>query len=149
MISKRPATKRDLGALMVAGVRFAEQVKAQPEHYTFAKGFDLYGGFNKLANCILKPDQNEYVYVIDGYMVFVSLVTPWYGGSSFMQEWFTIKIGDSVNGVNGVAEALHDLAKELGLAGVLGGDSSPVSIMAKAYDDSGYIPLTKVYFKGT
>ncbi|MCA3173556.1 MAG: hypothetical protein ING25_10980 [Burkholderiales bacterium] len=145
----RLATKLDLPSLLTALTFFAEQVKGQPEHYTFAKGHDLNFAYAQLTRSITKPAQGEVVLFIDGYMVFTMVVQPWYGGQPFLQEWFTIKVGPSINGTLGVVAVLQAFAKGSGLRGVLGGDSSPVSIMAKAYEQSGFVPLTKVYFKET
>jgi hypothetical protein len=145
----RLATKLDLPALLAALTFFAEQVKEQPEHYTFAKGYDLNFAYAQLASSITQPSQGEVVLFIDGYMVFTTVVQPWYGGQPFLQEWFTIKVGLSLNGTSGVVKSLEAYASYNELRGVLGGDSSPVSIMAKAYEQSGFTPLTKVYFKET
>ena len=145
----RLATKLDLPALLAALTLFADQVKEQPDHYTFAKGYDLNFAYAQLASSITKPSQGEVILFIDGYMVFTTAIQPWYGGQPFLQEWFTIKVSPSFNGTVGVVRALEAYATENGLRGVLGGDSSPVSIMAKAYEQSGFTPLTKVYFKET
>jgi hypothetical protein len=145
----RPATKLDLPALLAALTFFADQVKEQPEHYTFAKGYDLGFAYSQLASSITNPSQGEVVLYIDGYLVFTTVVQPWYGGQAFLQEWFTIKVAMSLDGTAGVVKSLEAYASYNDLRGVLGGDSSPVSIMAKAYEQSGFTPLTKVYFKET
>ena len=145
----RIATKLDLPALLAALTFFAEQVKEQPEHYAFAKGYDLGFAYAQLASNITDPADGEVVLFIDGYIVFATVVKPWYGGRPFLQEWFTIKVGPSLNGTAGVVAALECYASCYEFSGVLGGDSSPVGIMAKAYEQSGFTPLTKVYFKET
>lgn len=145
----RLATKLDLPALLAALTFFADQVKKQPEHYSFAKGYNLEFAYDQLKQSINAPLKSELVFYIDGYIVFTSTIVPWYGGQAFLQEWFTIKVGPSLNGTLGVVQQLEAYAQGVGLRGVLGGDSSPVSIMAKAYEQSGFTPLTKVYFKET
>jgi hypothetical protein len=145
----RLATKLDLPALLAAFTFFTDQVKEQPEHYAFAKGYDLGVAYAQLSACIADTASSEVVLFIDGYLVFTTVVHPWYGGQPFLQEWFTIKVGPSLHGTLGVVQQLEAYAQGVGLRGVLGGDSSPVSIMAKAYEQCGFIPLTKVYFKET
>jgi hypothetical protein len=145
----RLATKLDLPSLLTALTFFADQVKEQPEHYAFAKGYDLAFAYAQLKHSIVTPGDGEIVFYIDGYLVFTHTMIPWYGGQSLLQEWFTIKVGPSLNGTVGVVQELQAFAKGSGLRGVLGADSSPVSIMAKAYEQSGFVPLTKVYFKET
>ena len=139
----RKANHDDLPSLMVALVKFAKQVEAQPEHYAFAKGFDLAKAYENLKDAITSY---KCLY-LRGYLVFVDTVEPWYGGVEFLQEWFTIKVRDDAVSADDIPHLLAEYANRNGYSRVLGADSSPTGIMAKAYEANGFTPLTKQYFK--
>jgi hypothetical protein len=128
---------------MKALVKFAKQVENQPEHYAFANGFNLATAYENLKDAIISY-KCLYIY---GYLVFIDEVKPWYGGSAVLQEWFTIKVEDTAFTVDQVPTALTFWASDGGYSVVLGADSSPTELMAKAYEANGFTPLTKQYFK--
>lgn len=83
-------------------------------------------------------------YVIDGYLVLIDVVEPWYSTDSILQEWYVMKIypgGD----VSSIPPALLEIAKDLGCGIVMTADSSPVQIVAAAYEQAGFIKLTQSY----
>jgi hypothetical protein len=86
-------------------------------------------------------------YVIEGYIVFVHEITPWYTNDRLLQEWLVMRLHCTHGELTKVPAALLELAKARGCVGVLGGDSSPVHIVAKAYEEAGWVALTKSYFK--
>lgn len=147
-MSVRLAWESDLPDLMRALVKFADFAKANPAHYSFAKDWNLITGYDNLAKAVRAKDNRNPVYRIGGYLVFCSIVNPWYGGR-VLQEWFTIKVGPSGISAEGIPGVLLKRAAEDGVSGLIGGDSSPTSIMAAAYEKAGFTPLTKAYFKGT
>lgn len=85
-------------------------------------------------------------YVVDGYLVMVDTAEPWFSYDTVLQEWLVLKLyrGGSVNSI---PSALLEIAKERGCKTVMSADSSPISIVAKAYEDAGFIPLTRSYFQ--
>ncbi|ASJ79292.1 MULTISPECIES: hypothetical protein [Shewanella] len=139
----RKAWQSDLPNLMKALVKFAHQVEVQPEHYAFAKGFNLATAYENLKDAITSY---KCLY-IHGYLVFFDGLDPWYGGGSVLQEWFTIRIEDGPVRAVSVVTELQVWAIDNGYSRVLGADSSPTGIMAKAYEANGFTPLTKQYFK--
>lgn len=139
----RKAWQSDLPNLMMALVKFAKQVEVQPEHYAFAKGFNLAQAYENLKDAVTSY---KCLY-IKGYLVFIDEVTPWYGGVTVLQEWFTIKVEEMGFPVEQVPPELSLWAIENGYSKVMGADSSSMGFMAKAYEANGFTPLTKHYFK--
>ena len=139
----RKAWQTDLPNLMKALVKFAKQVEAQPEHYAFANGFDLATAYENLKDAITSY---KCLY-INGYLVFIDDVKPWYGGPTVLQEWFTIRVEDTQYPLSSAVVDLQAWAIDEGYTVILGADSSPTEIMAKAYEANGFTPLTKQYFK--
>lgn len=86
-------------------------------------------------------------YVVDGYLVMIDVVTPWYSQSPVLQEWLVLKIFDVPNyWIDSVPVALRQIAQANNCAVIITADSSPVSIVAKAYQRAGYKPLTQSFF---
>ena len=139
----RKAYSGDLPNLMKALVKFAKQVENQPEHYAFANGFNLALAYDNLKDAITSY---KCLY-IHGYLVFIDEVKPWYGGSSVLQEWFTIRVEDTQYPISSAVVDLQTWAIDEGYNVILGADSSPTELMAKAYEANGFTPLTKQYFK--
>ena len=139
----RKADRHDLPNLMKALVKFAKQVENQPEHYAFANGFNLATAYENLKDAITSYKCLH----IRGYLVFIDEINPWYGGPTILQEWFTIRIEDTVSPVAQVPVELSLWAISEGYNVVIGADSSPTGFMAKAYEANGFTPLTKQYFK--
>lgn len=139
----RKAWQNDLPNLMMALVKFAKQVEVQPEHYAFAKGFNLAQAYENLKDAVTS---HKCLY-IKGYLVFIDEVTPWYGGVTVLQEWLTIKVEEMGFPVEHVPIELSLWAIDNGYSKVMGADSSSMGFMAKAYEANGFTPLTKQYFK--
>ena len=139
----RKAWQSDLPNLMKALVKFAQQVEVQPEHYAFAKGFNLAQAYENLKDAVTSY---KCLY-INGYLVFFDEVNPWYGGPNVLQEWFTIKIEPSQQTPYEVVLLFYQWAEKEGYTKVMGADSSSMGFMAKAYEANGFTPLTKQYFK--
>lgn len=85
-------------------------------------------------------------YVVDGYLVMVDTIEPWYSYDRVLQEWLVLKLYQG-GSVDSVPPALLALAKERGCKTVMSADSSPLSIVSKAYEDAGFLPLTRSYFQ--
>lgn len=85
-------------------------------------------------------------YVVDGYLVMVDVVTPWYSNDNVLQEWLVLKLYDG-GSVDSVPPALLAIAKERGCKSVITADSSPISIVADAYTRAGFLPLTRSFTK--
>lgn len=139
----RKAWQSDLPNLMMALVKFAKQVEVQPEHYAFAKGFNLAQAYENLKDAVTSY---KCLY-INGYLVFFDEVNPWYGGEPVLQEWFTIRIEPTAYPVSSLVVDLQVWAIGNGYSKVMGADSSSMGFMAKAYEANGFTPLTKQYFK--
>lgn len=139
----RKACHTDLPNLMKALVKFAEQVDQQPEHYAFAKGFDLATAYENLKDAVTSY---KCLY-IGGFLVFFDEIEPWYGGGPILQEWFTIRTETAQYPVSSLVVDLQVWAIDNGYSKVMGADSSPMGFMAKAYEANGFTPLTKQYFK--
>lgn len=139
----KPATYEEFAKpLRRALARLAGLVESNPDHYEFAKGFNFDLAVYNMEEALL---QNK-AYYIDGYLVFIDTIHPWWGGVPVLQEWFTIRVGDEGTTMS-IPPALLEIADGLGCRAVLGGDSSPVGLVARAYEANGFTPLTKQYFK--
>jgi hypothetical protein len=139
----RKAWQSDLPNLMTALVKFAKQVEVQPEHYAFAKGFNLATAYENLKDSITSY---KCLY-IHGFLVFFDEVKPWYGGEPILQEWFTIRIEPTAYPVSSLVVDLQVWAVDNDYYRIMGADSSSMGFMAKAYEANGFTPLTKQYFK--
>lgn len=85
--------------------------------------------------------------IVNGYLVLFEVITPWYTDDKLLQEWLVIKVYNDHGGVSAVPQFLECKAAELGCTGVITADSSPVSIVAKAYLDAGFSKLTTSFYK--
>lgn len=134
----RKADGRDHGPMRDALLRLQEYSKK----YKFAVGVDY---TSAEANVLHEIDMGN-AYVIDGYLVLVSKVVPWYSTLPILQEWLVLKIyggGD----VNNIPPALLTIAAEQGCKVIITGDSSPVNIMATVYNKACFTPLTQSFYK--
>lgn len=135
----RLATVEDRGEVVEACKRLA----AYAVKYKWVGEVDYANGLTVLFTEIAKGN----AYVIEGYIVFVDEITPWYTQDRLLQEWLIMRLHPAPGGLDEVPAVLLDIAKARGCVGVLGGDSSPVNIVAKAYEKAGWLALTKSYFK--
>lgn len=134
----RLADGRDHGPMRDALLRLHEYSKK----YKFAVGVD----YTSAEASVLHEIDAGCAYVIDGYLVLLSKTVPWYATEPILQEWLVLKLyggGD----INNVPAGILQLAKELGCAVAITADSSPVNIMADAYNKAGFSPLTRSFYK--
>lgn len=134
----RLADERDTSAIRQALLDLQEYAKA----YDFAVGVNFTLATSNLADAVADGRG----YVIDGYLVLVDKVTPWYSTQSVLQEWLVLKLY-SGGTTSSIPPALKQIAKSLGCVCVISGDSSPVHIMAKTYRDAGWPTLTQSFYK--
>jgi hypothetical protein len=139
----RKAWQSDLPNLMKALVKFAKQVENQPEHYAFAKGFNLALAYDNLKDAVTS---HQCLY-IGGYLVFYDERKPWFTNKTMLIEWFTIKVEDTPTDINTVPATLQQWAADEGYSAVVTADSSSTGIMAKAYEANGFVLTTRQYFK--
>jgi len=79
-------------------------------------------------------------------LVLTAVVYPWYSTAPVLQEWLVLKL-HSGGSVNSIPPALLAIAKERGCSVVITGDSSPISIVAEAYSQADFRPLTQSFYK--
>jgi hypothetical protein len=135
----RLATAEDRGALVEACKRLA----AYAVKYKWVGEVDYEKGLTALFAEVDKGN----AYVIEGYIVFVDEITPWYTQDRLLQEWLVMRLHYVHGELSKVPSALLAIAKARACVGVLGNDSSPVPIVAAAYEGDGWLALTKSYFK--
>jgi len=87
---------------------------------------------------------SHHAYVIDGYLVLIDIVTPWYSDDAILQEWYVMKLYPG-GSVDSIPPALLEIARDLGCGIVMTADSSPVQIVAAAYEQAGFHKLTQSY----
>lgn len=138
----RLATYADLPAISEAASRLA----VYATKYEWVGGVDYQEAMTNLMTCV----DNGNTYLVNGYAVFVEEVTPWWAPveAKVLKEWLVMRVSEpSPEGVNALPKALTEIAKSRGCVGVLGGDSSPVSIVAGAYEQAGWLALTKAFYQ--
>ena len=84
--------------------------------------------------------------IVDGYLVMVDVIEPWYSHDKVLQEWLVIKLYEGGT-VDSIPLALSELAREFGCKSIISADSSPVSIMEDAYKRAGFKVLTRSFTK--
>lgn len=102
--------------------------------------------FEKACSAIDAYIEQGRAYVVGGYLVMTDVVTPWYSHDKVLQEWLVLKLYKQ-GAVKDIPEALLEIARRQGCRSVISGDSSPVNIMSRAYEEAGWAPLTKSYTK--
>lgn len=85
-------------------------------------------------------------YIVDSYLVFTEVISPWYSNDRLLQEWFVLRLYQGGN-VTSVPLALRGIAKELNCSVVITADSSPVNLVGKAYAEAGYKELTRSFYE--
>lgn len=100
--------------------------------------------FSKACEAIRAYIAEEKAYLVDGYLVMTDEVEPWYSRDKVLQEWLVLKVYEG-GCVSSIPEALIEIAKSKGCKSVLSGDSSPVNIVGKAYEQAGWQPLTRLF----
>ena len=134
----RLADVMDRVSIRIALTKLQEYAKT----YGWAVGID----YETAVASIMAEVAEDNAYVIDGYLVLTAVVCPWYSTSPVLQEWLVLKL-HSGGSVNSIPPALLAIAKEKGCAVVITGDSSPISIVAGAYSQADFRPLTQSFYK--
>ena len=134
----RLADERDTSAIREALLRLQEYAKA----YDFAVGVNFTLGAGAIADAVADGKG----YVIDGYLVMVDKIIPWYSTQPVLQEWLVLKLYPGGK-VDSIPPTLLVIARLMGCVCVISGDSSPTNIMAKAYSNAGWGHLTTSFYK--
>lgn len=134
----RLADGRDHGPIRGALLRLQEYAKK----YKFAVGVD----YTTAEAAVMAEVDSGCAYVVDGYLVLVNKVVPWYSTEPLLQEWLVLKLYAGGT-VDSIPPALLAIAEQAGCKVVLTGDSSPVNIMANAYHKACFTPLTQSFYK--
>jgi hypothetical protein len=85
-------------------------------------------------------------YFVDGYLVMTDETVPWYSTKPVLMEWLVLKLAPG-GSVDSIPDALVEIAKARGIGLVMTADSSPVNIVAGAYNRAGFKQLTSSFFK--
>jgi hypothetical protein len=134
----RLADELDGGLIRTALKRLQEYASK----YGWAVGVD----YEAAVTSILAEVEEGNAYVVQGYLVLVATVYPWYSRLPVLQEWLVLKL-ENWGTVDSIPPALLTIAKERGCSVVITGDSSPIRIVADAYSNAGFKPLTKSFYK--
>lgn len=134
----RKAEQADAKAVFDALIKLAQYALK----YEWAVGVDLSLATRNIFAAISQGQG----YVIDGYLVMVDEVIPWYSERAILTEWLVLKLYNDGN-VSSIPPALLEIAKERGIGMVMTADSSPVNIVAEAYKQAGFSQLTTSFFK--
>lgn len=134
----RLADKLDEGLIHAA----LRRLQAYASKYDWAVGVD----YETAVTSIMAEVEAGNAYVVQGYLVLVATVYPWYAKLPVLQEWLVLRLHTGGR-VAFVPPALLHIAKERGCSVVITGDSSPISIVADAYSNAGFKPLTKSFYK--
>ena len=102
--------------------------------------------FDKALDTVFEAEEQGNAYVVEGYLVLVDKLMPGYSTEYVLQEWLVLKLYDNGD-LNKIPLALEALAKLNNCRLVITADSSPVNIMAKAYNNAGFSPLTQSFYK--
>ena len=132
------STTKDWGAVVNSLMKLENYAK----QYKWAIGVDFLYAVGNIYDAV-KAGQG---YVIDGYLVMVDEVKPWYSKEPILTEWLVIKLYPG-GSVDSIPTALLAIAKERGISMVMTADSSPVNIVAEAYQRAGFDKLTTSFFK--
>lgn len=116
----------------------------------FAESYEWVGkvDWDKGTQIIFDTIKAGNAYMVDGYLVLTEVVCPWYTKDLLLQEWLVLKVQVGGN-VTAVPKALEEIAKAHNCIAVISADSSPVQLVAAAYKEAGYKPLTNSFYKVT
>jgi hypothetical protein len=118
------------------------KLEAYAKEYKWAVGVD----FSLATGAIYTAIKAGQGYIIDGYLVMLDEVKPWYSDEPILTEWLVMKLYPG-GSVDSIPPALVQIAKQRGLKLVMTADSSPVNIVAGAYKRGGFSPLTTSFYK--
>jgi hypothetical protein len=112
------------------------------DKYDWAVGKDFGKACNSIADAIAAGN----VAIVDGYLVCVDTVIPWYSNATVLQEWLVLKLEEGGN-LASIPIALQEIAIGRGASLIMSADSSPVNIVAGAYKAAAFKPLTTSFYK--
>ena len=112
------------------------------DNYDWAVGKDL----DKACASIVDAIHVGNVAIVDGYLVCVEVITPWYSNAKVLQEWLVLKLEEGGN-LASIPIALQEIAIGRGASLIMSADSSPVNIVAGAYKAAAFKPLTTSFYK--
>ena len=112
------------------------------DNYDWAIGKDLVKACDSIADAI----QAGNAAIVDGYLVCVEVITPWYSNAKVLQEWLVLKLEDGGSTAS-IPIALQEIAIGRGASLIMSADSSPVNIVAGAYKAAAFKPLTTSFYK--
>lgn len=118
------------------------KLDAYSDGYDWAIGKDLNKAYDSITDAVAANN----VLIVDGYMVCVETITPWYSNARVLQEWLVLKIADG-GSIKSVPLALEEVAVGRGIKLIMSADSSPVNIVAGAYKEAAFKPLTTSFYK--
>jgi hypothetical protein len=113
--------------------------------YASTYGFTQQVDFHKAVSSVLSASESGDAYIVDGYLVLVDVLLPWYSDERVLQEWLVLKVYDG-GSVSSIPAAVRSIAAERGCGVIITADSSPVNIVAKAYREAGFHPLTQSFY---
>lgn len=134
----RQATLADMGAVDV-GLR---ALQPHADRYPFIATTSLRKAYGSIEHAIITNNG----FVVDGYLVLIEVIQPWFSEDTVLQEWFVMKLYDGGSVAN-IPPTLMRIAHDLGCKIVITADSSPVQIVATAYKQAGFHPLTQSFCK--
>jgi len=132
----RQATLADMGAV----VKGLWALKPHADKYAFVASTSLRKAQASIEHAIL----TNHAFVVDGYLVLIDVMQPWFSEDTVLQEWFVMKLYDGGTVAN-IPPTLMRIASDLGCKIVITADSSPVQIVATAYKQAGFHPLTQSF----
>lgn len=118
------------------------RLEAFAKNYSWTNKVD----FHKAYSALLDFADAGKAYVIDGYLVMVDVIEPWYSNDRVLQEWLVLKLYTGGT-VKSIPLCLLQIARQRACLSVISADSSPISIVADAYQDAGFYPLTRSFYK--
>jgi hypothetical protein len=134
----RFATSEDLPALRIA----CDKLELFARKYEWSIKYDFAIGLSNLISAVTSGK----ALIVDGYLVCIDVINPWYGKANIVQEWLVLKLYDGGT-VDSVPKGLELFARTIGADMIMSADSSPVKIVAGAYEGAAFKPLTTSFYK--
>lgn len=121
-------------------------IRALRKLQDYAKGYDFVHtiDFNVAAANVLTTVESGCASIIDGYLVLMEFLQPWYSEDWILQEWLVLKLYPG-GSVDSIPPALKEIAAASECKVIITADSSPVNIVAQAYERAGFHKLTQSY----
>lgn len=124
-------------------IRFAcRKLERYAERYDWAIKQDYIKGLAAVMDAV----RHRQALVIDGYLVLICEVVPWYSNAKCLQEWLVMDL-NMTGVIESVPLGLEAFARAHNFDMVITADSSPVNIVAGAYRGAAFKPLTSSFYK--